>query len=121
LRESFAPFAIDIIEEPQGVGAFASIGDAQVSSLISIDPQTGLVNWIDFQTQAADPAIDLHATARLDYKEGTQNGEMSAGGKGQLPIDAAVAATRQLDDKLRQCSQTMLLGSLANRSPFKLG
>ncbi|GEM_PF-5981299 len=121
LRENFSPFAIEVIEDEQGVGAFAAIGDGQLSSLIKIDPGTGLVSWIDVQTNADNPDVDLNSVAKLDYKGGTQNGTLTSDGTGRLPVEAAIGMTRKLDDAMRQCSQGMLLGSVAARSNFKLG
>lgn len=117
LRENFAPFTIDVIEEELFIGASTSIGDAEVSSYIAIDPESGFVNWIDAQFSAADPDVDLGSSALLDYKNGTQNAELSANGQGQVVVESAVALTRNVDNSLRKCSQGMLLGALGVPAP----
>lgn len=123
LRAAYAPAAVRIISDEHGPRAFLISNEEEFNTLISIDPVTALVNWIDVQKYTFDMKNYEWAYSKLDYKNGQQNGMLSDRGSDKTPVIEAADLMLEVDDLMRRCMHEYPLGNLEKSTPhnFNLG
>jgi hypothetical protein len=120
LNDTFTA-AVDIIEMEGGVGSIVGAGAANISTLIAINPDTGIISSIDTQLDSVDPAAGISTKALLSYETGAQTFHLTSELSTQSLNDKALAITQTIDDRLRRCPGEMLLGAFVHPSPKIFG
>ena len=121
LRDTFPVFEIN--EGERGVGGFVVLKAATVSSNVTINPDNGLVEYVDVQVISTNSESDIWAAAQLNYESGYQEDEFSSSPLSEKTAHKASKIAKDLDSKMRNCMGGFQLGSLKNSSPrnFDIG
>lgn len=119
LLEVVSPY-MEITPTEQGVDGFIETKMADVSSVVVIDQNTSLIKSVDITIDPHDPELGEKTYTKLTYgAEG--EGQLEQSSPGTILGDTALEYVLQTDDRMRQCKDAVLLGSLNRPSPLNFG